>query len=95
MSVDRKTVAKIASLARISVPEDRLDGMTDELNNILGWVEQLAEVDVEGVAPMTSAVETKLYRREDIVTDGAKADDILANAPHAEYGFFAVPKVLE
>lgn len=95
MSVDKDTVAKIAHLARIRVGDERLGPMTDELNGILQWVEQLSEVDTENVAPMTSAVETKLHRREDHVTDGNKPDEILANAPHAEHGFFAVPKVIE
>lgn len=95
MSVDTKTVAKIAHLSRIAIADEKLAPMTDELNNILGWVEQLSAVDTEGVEPMTSAVETTLHRREDHVTDGNKTDEILANAPHAEYGFFAVPKVIE
>ena len=95
MSVDKKTVAKIAHLARIGVEEKDLDSMTDELNNILNWIEQLNEVDTDGVEPMTSAVETELFWRRDEVTDGGKADDILKNAPDSQYGFFAVPKVLE
>ena len=95
MSVDKKTVAKIAHLARIGVEEKDLDSMTDELNNILNWIEQLNEVDTDGVEPMTSAVETELFWRRDEVTDGGKADDVLKNAPDSQYGFFAVPKVLE
>ncbi len=95
MSVDKETVAKIAHLARIGVTDDRLAPMTDELNNILKWIEQLGEVETDGVPPMTSAVETKLHWRQDEVTDGNKAEDVLANAPDTEYGFYAVPKVIE
>ena len=95
MSVDKKTVKKIAHLARIALPDDKLEAMTGELNNILTFVEQLGEVDTGKALPMTSAVEVKLYWRTDQVTDGAKAEDILANAPGTEYGFFAVPKVIE
>ena len=95
MSVDKTQVAKIAHLARVKVDDDRLTAMTDELNGILAWVEQLGEVDTADVPPMTSVVEAKLHWREDHVTDGNKTDEILANAPHAEYGFFAVPKVIE
>lgn len=95
MPVDKETVAKIAHLARIRVAEDRLAPMTDELNNILKWIEQLDEVSTDGVPPMTSAVETKLRWRDDEVTDGNKAEDVLANAPVTEYGFYAVPKVIE
>ncbi len=95
MSVDSKTVKKIAHLARIALPEAKLAPMTEELNNILAFVEQLSKVDTKKTRPMTSAAPTKLHWREDKVTDGAKADDILKNAPGAEYGFFAVPKVLE
>ena len=95
MSVDKNTVVKIAHLARIGVEDKNLDAMTDELNKILAWIEQLNEVDTEGVEPMTSAVETKLRWRQDEVTDGGKSEDILKNAPESECGFFAVPKVLE
>lgn len=95
MSVDTKTVAKIANLARIKMGEDKLAPMADELNKILAWVEQLDEVDTENVAPMTSVVESKLPWREDVVTDGEKSEDILKNAPATEYGYFAVPKVIE
>lgn len=95
MSVDKETVARIAHLARIKVEDAALASMTGELNQILDWVEQLSEVDTEGVAPMTSAVETTLFRRVDEVTDGNVRDKVLANAPAPEYGFFAVPKVIE
>lgn len=96
MSVDKSTVVRIARLARIRVPEGDLDGLADELSNILGWIEQLDEVDTEGVAPMTSAAEgTSLRRREDTVTDGDCRDHVLANAPETRDGFFVVPKVIE
>ncbi len=95
MAVDRATVRRIAALARIKVPDGELDKLADELSNILGWVEQLGEVDTAGVEPMTSVVPMKLRRREDVVTDGGIRDDILANAPERRDGFFAVPKVVE
>lgn len=96
MSVDKSTVVRIARLARIRVPEAELDGLADELNNILGWIEQLDEVDTEGVAPMTSAVEgIRLRWREDRVTDGDCRDRLLSNAPETRDGFFVVPKVIE
>ncbi len=95
MSIDKATVARIARLARIHVPEEDQARLADELSNILGWVEQLAEVDTGGVEPMTSVVEMTLPRRADEVTDGDCADDILANAPRRDDGFFVVPKVVE
>jgi aspartyl-tRNA(Asn)/glutamyl-tRNA(Gln) amidotransferase subunit C len=95
MTVDVSTVARVARLARIAEPPERLEALTQELNGILGWIEQLQEVDVEGVAPMTSAVETILPMREDVVTDGGNPAAVLANAPRAEDGFFVVPKVVE
>lgn len=95
MSVDRETVAKIARLADIRVEEAELDALSTELNAILDWVEQLAEVDTEDVAPMTSVARMTLAWRKDNVTDGGKRDDVLANAPMREEGFFAVPKVIE
>jgi len=95
MSVTPDEVRRIAHLARIATPEDRLEALAGELNGILGWIEQLNEVDVEGVEPMTSAVDAALPLREDKVTDGDKRDDVLANAPRTEEGFFVVPKVLE
>ena len=95
MSLDKATVAKIARLARLKVPEAALEPMAGELNNILKFVEQLREVNTEGVPPMTSVVAMNLRLRPDAVTDGGKADEILANAPEAESGFFAVPKVVE
>ncbi len=95
MSVDKKTVSKVARLARIAVPEDRLEPMAKELNTILAWIEQLNEVDVEGVEPMTTPVAMELPMREDLVTDGNIRDQVLANAPRTEDGFFVVPKVVE
>ncbi|MXP47277.1 Asp-tRNA(Asn)/Glu-tRNA(Gln) amidotransferase subunit GatC [Altererythrobacter luteolus] len=100
MSVDKATVAKIASLARIQMDDDALERMVPELNNILGWVEQLGEVDCTGVEPMTAVIPNTLRLRDDVVnadpkTGGDRRDDILANAPAAEHGFFGVPKVIE
>ena len=100
MSVDRKTVAKIASLARIEMDEDALDRMVPEFNNILAWVEQLGEVDTSGVEPMTAVIPQALRLRDDVVdadplTGGGIREKVLANAPAAEHGFFAVPKVIE
>lgn len=95
MSVDAETVRKVARLARIAVEDHEVDPLAAELSGILDWVEQLQEVDVEGVEPMTSAVPMRLKRRTDTVTDGNRRDDILANAPDAREGFFAVPKVVE
>lgn len=95
MSVDKDTVRRIAHLARIAEPEERLEPLAGELNTILTWVEQLGEVDTSNVAPMTSVVATKLPHREDEVTDGGYPDDIVRNAPTGEGHFFAVPKVLE
>ena len=95
MSIDRDTVAKVASLARIAVTEEELEPLAGELSAILGWVEQLGEVDVEGVEPMTSVTPLALPMRADEVTDGGIRDKVLANAPDAREGFFAVPKVVE
>ncbi|WP_417317557.1 Asp-tRNA(Asn)/Glu-tRNA(Gln) amidotransferase subunit GatC [Emcibacter sp.] len=95
MSVDKDTVAKIAHLARIKVPEEKLEPLVGELNNILDWVEMLSEVDTDGVDPLTSVADVTLPMREDKITDGGYREDILANAPVAEHGFFAVPKVIE
>ena len=95
MSVDANTVRKIARLARIAVSDDDVGAMVPELNNILGWIEQLGEVDTEGVAPLAAVIPNRLRLREDIVTDGDRRDEVLANAPQAEHGFFAVPKVIE
>jgi aspartyl-tRNA(Asn)/glutamyl-tRNA(Gln) amidotransferase subunit C len=95
MSVDKATVRRIAKLARIALPEERVEPMMAELNGILGWIEQLHEVNVEGVEPMTSVVAQKLKMREDLVTDGGDAEAIVANAPLSEDNFFVVPKVVE
>ena len=100
MSVDKATVAKIASLARIKVSEAEVEAMVPELNQILAWVEQLGEVDVIGVEPMTAVIPNTLRLRDDVVdadplTGGGKRDAVLANAPAAAHGFFGVPKVIE
>jgi aspartyl-tRNA(Asn)/glutamyl-tRNA(Gln) amidotransferase subunit C len=96
MSVDKSTVVNIAKLARIRVPEEELDGLAEELSNILGWVEQLDEVDTDGVDPMTSVTEGMVLRaRKDEVTDGDRQDAVLSNAPETRDGFFVVPKVIE
>jgi aspartyl-tRNA(Asn)/glutamyl-tRNA(Gln) amidotransferase subunit C len=95
MSVDATTVRRIARLARIAVSEDEIGHLQDELNAILAFVEQLSEVDVNGVAPMTSVTPMAMKARPDKVTDGGIADQIVANAPATEDGFFLVPKVVE
>ena len=95
MSVDLATVKRVAHLARIAVSEDEAQRMAGELNAILGFVEQLNEVDVEGVEPMTSVSPMAMKKRQDVVTDGDKAADIVANAPATEENFFLVPKVVE
>ncbi|MEX0304116.1 MAG: Asp-tRNA(Asn)/Glu-tRNA(Gln) amidotransferase subunit GatC [Leisingera sp.] len=95
MSIDQSTAAKVAKLARIKVEDDALPALADEFNNILGFIEQLNEVDVDGVEPMTSVTPQRLKRRVDEVTDGGQQSKVLANAPDAREGFFAVPKVVE
>ena len=95
MSVDAATVRKIAGLARLAVTDAEVDAMVPELNNILGFIEQLGEVDTSGVAPLSAVIPNTLRLREDAVTDGDCRDAVLANAPQAEHGFFAVPKVIE
>jgi len=95
MSVDTDTVKRVARLARIKVSEEDATRMTGELNAILGFVEQLDEVNIEGVEPLTSVVETTMKKRADGVTDGNKAADITVNAPASEDNFFMVPKVVE
>ncbi len=95
MALDDKTVRKIAHLARIEVTEPEVAHYAKELNHILGWIEQLGEVNTKDVAPMTRVVDVKLPRRPDIVTDGDKQADILANAPATAAGYFVVPKVVE
>lgn len=95
MSIDEGTAAKVAKLARIKVEEADLPALAQEFNTILGFIEQLNEVDVDGVEPMTSVTPMKLKRREDVVTDGDQQEAVLKNAPDAREGFFAVPKVVE
>jgi len=95
MSIDESTAARVAKLARIKVEDEALPGLAAEFNTILGFIEQLGEVDVDGVEPMTSVTPQRLKRREDVVTDGNQQAKILSNAPDAREGFFAVPKVVE
>ena len=100
MSVDKATVARIASLARIKMSDAELERMAPELSSILGWVEQLAEADVTGIEPMTAVIPNTLRLRDDVIdadplTGGNRRDDILANAPAPQHGFFGVPKVIE
>ena len=95
MSIDAATVRKVARLARIAEAEDRLEPLAKELTGILDWIEQLNEVDVEGVEPMTSAVKTTLPMRNDVVTEGGDPARVLANAPKTANNFFVVPKVVE
>ena len=95
MSIDESTAARVAKLARIKVAPERLPALAAEFNTILGFIEQLSEVDVEAVEPMTSVTPQRLKRRADEVTDGNQQEAVLANAPDAREGFFAVPKVVE
>ena len=95
MSADADTVSRIAKLARIAVTEDEIEHLREELNAILAFVEQLSEVNVDGVEPMTSVMPMQMKKRADLVTDGGIADEILKNAPGVEDHFFAVPKVVE
>ncbi|MBK5947751.1 aspartyl/glutamyl-tRNA(Asn/Gln) amidotransferase subunit C [Rhodobacter veldkampii DSM 11550] len=95
MSIDIDTARKVAHLARIAVPEENLPALADQLSGILTFMEQLNEVDVTGVEPMTSVTPMRLKRRADVVTDGGYPEKILSNAPDAREGFFAVPKVVE
>jgi aspartyl-tRNA(Asn)/glutamyl-tRNA(Gln) amidotransferase subunit C len=100
MSVDTATVAKIAALARIKLADREVEAMVPELNGILAWVEQLGEVDVTGVEPMTAVIPNTLRLRDDVIdadplTGGGIRDKVLANAPAAEHGFYGVPKVIE
>ncbi|MFK5997737.1 MAG: Asp-tRNA(Asn)/Glu-tRNA(Gln) amidotransferase subunit GatC [Rhodobacterales bacterium] len=95
MPIDKDTARRVAYLARIKVEEDQLDHLAGELSGILGFMEQLNEVDVDGVEPMTSVSPMGLKRRDDVVTDGNMQAKILSNAPDAREGFFAVPKVVE
>lgn len=95
MSIDESTAARVAKLARIKVEPDALPALAQEFNDILGFIEQLSEVDIEGVEPMTSVTPQNLATRADVVTDGDQQAAILKNAPDAREGFFAVPKVVE
>ncbi|MEO5612217.1 MAG: Asp-tRNA(Asn)/Glu-tRNA(Gln) amidotransferase subunit GatC [Sphingomicrobium sp.] len=95
MSVDTEQVRHIAKLARIAMSDAEVAAMVPELNAIIGWVEQLAEVNTDGVEPLTAVIDQKLRLRDDVVTDGDIRDAVLVNAPGAEHGFFAVPKVIE
>ena len=95
MSIDAATVRKVARLARIAEPEERIEPLARELNGILAWIEQLGEVDTDGVEPMTSAVAATLPMRDDVVTDGGDPAKVLSNAPRSVDGFYVVPKVVE
>ncbi len=95
MAIDAATVRKVARLARIAQPEDKLDLLAKELSGIMAWIEQLQEVDTDGVEPMTSAVHMPLPMREDVVTEGGDPEKVLSNAPRTKDHFFVVPKVVE
>ena len=95
MSVDQATVRRVAKLARIKVKEENVERLAGELNSILHWIEQLNEVDVEGVEPMTRVLPMQMKQRKDVVNDGEIADDIVANAPRTDDHYFVVPKVVE
>jgi len=95
MAIDAATVRKVARLARIAEPEEKLEPLAKELNAILNWIEQLNEVATDGVEPMTTAIHTPLPMREDVVTDGGDPERVLANAPKRSGNFFVVPKVVE
>ena len=95
MSVSPEQVRHIAKLARIAMTDEQIERLAPELNNILGWVEQLAEVNTDGVEPLTAVIDQKLRLRDDVVNDGDCRDAVLDNAPDAQLGFFAVPKVIE
>jgi aspartyl-tRNA(Asn)/glutamyl-tRNA(Gln) amidotransferase subunit C len=95
MAIDAATVRKVARLARIAEPEDRLEGLAEELSGILAWIEQLNEVDTDGVEPMASAVHMPAPMREDVVTEGGDPEVVLSNAPKRAGNFYVVPKVVE
>lgn len=95
MSVSHEQVRHIAKLARIAMSDEEIERLAPELNNILGWVEQLGEVNTDGVEPLTAVIDQKLRLRDDVVTEGDIRDEVLANAPESQHGFFAVPKVIE
>ena len=95
MSVNAEQVRHVAKLARIAMSDAEVDALVPELNNILGWVDQLAAVDTDGIEPLTAVIDLKLRLRDDVVNDGDVRDKVLLNAPDAQHGFFAVPKVIE
>lgn len=95
MAVDNETVKKVAFLSRLKVESDKIDATKDEFNQILAWIEELNEIPTDDVEPMIAVNNIELRRREDVVTDGHCRDEILSNAPSAEYDYFAVPKVVE
>ena len=95
MAIDAATVRKVARLARIAEPEEKLEALAKELTGIIDWIEQLGEVDTDGVEPMTSAVRVALPMREDVVTEGGDPEKVLSNAPKRVGGFYVVPKVVE
>jgi aspartyl-tRNA(Asn)/glutamyl-tRNA(Gln) amidotransferase subunit C len=95
MSVTSQQVRHIAKLARIGMSDAEIEALVPEINNILGWVEQLGEVNTDGVEPLATVIDQKMRLRDDAVTAGNIRDEILANAPEAQHGFFAVPKVIE
>jgi aspartyl-tRNA(Asn)/glutamyl-tRNA(Gln) amidotransferase subunit C len=95
MAIDAATVTKVARLARIAAPQERVEALAGELSSIINWIEQLNEVDTDGVEPMTSCVAAKLPLRDDVVTEAGLRDDVLSNAPKTDRGFFVVPKVVE
>jgi aspartyl-tRNA(Asn)/glutamyl-tRNA(Gln) amidotransferase subunit C len=95
MSVSPEQVRHIAKLARIAMSDEEIERLAPELNAIIGWVEQLGEVNTDGVEPLTAVIDLKLRLRDDVVNDGKIRDRVLANAPQAQHGFFAVPKVIE
>ena len=95
MPVSTEQVRHIAKLARIAMSDEEIERLAPELNNILGWVEQLGEVNTDGIEPLTAVIDQKLRLRDDVVTEGDIRDEVLANAPEAQHGFVAVPKVIE
>ena len=95
MAIDAATVRKVAHLARIKTAEDRLEPLAQQLNGIMAWIEQLGEVDTSGVEPLATVIDQKLRLRDDVIDDGNVRDAVLRNAPDAQHGFFAVPKVIE
>ena len=95
MAIDKETVKKVAFLSRLKIEEDKIAATEEEFNKILGWIEQLKEVNTDGVEPLVSVNDCSLQMREDVVNDGNQAEKVLANAPMKEYGYFGVPKVVE